>query len=247
MLDIQVIESMREVKVGDEVIPGIPDIVLGTHTPLPRQQVLRVADEMADLGAEQIHKLTQQLMQVGILDTFMQYIKVLSNRPHPVVRDVIVGQMRAMRARYPYVLYVPTKPGKRSDFWDFFNKREALIADIANKTTPVQLLGVVMNAEAEYRGTQDPAMRSFLARGVVAGIENLKNNRTNDVPTVLKLLGGAKVPYKSPAQTNSEERQKVSFGRWYDKSYKHPSRNLHRKKAARYGYGFADRYGYRSY
>ena len=254
MLDIQVNNVVREVKDGDTVVGIIPDISLGSYTPVARLQVLCIADEMAELGAEKTEQLTRQLVQVGILDAFMHYVKELSLNDNPQIRYALIEQMKIMRSRYADILQV-TRPGKRSSFWDFFTKREAVLQDVVRQVTPVQLMGVLMHAHSEYLQARDESTRSFLARGILAGVEDLRSKKLGPMPQVKHLLRASATQKRqefpvmgrrlSSRRINPE---KISFGCWYN-----PSKWVHKvvckssKNSMRYGDGFASRFSPRSY
>ena len=253
MLDIQVNEIVREVKKDGIVVGMVPDISLGSYTPLAKLQVLCIADEMAELGAEKTEQLTKQLTKVGILDAFMQYVKALSFTTDVGKRWVLIEQMKMMRSRYADILNV-AKAGQRSTFWDFFQKREMLMKGVAEQITPIQLMGVLMHAHSEYLQTQDDMTRSFLARGILAGVETLNNQKIGRVPQICYLLRDAarqkrqEFPYQGDASlAQKDDSSKVSFGCWYNP--KKQSRKVVCKgsKAVHYGDDFASRYGHRSY
>ena len=246
MLDIQVHEITHEVKKDDAVVGIIPDISLGSYTPLPKAQILCIADEMADLGAERTERLTEQLLKVGIFDAFMHCVKALSAPINFQQRQAWIEQMKAMRLRYTDILNV-AQPGHRSTFWDFFQKREVLMQNIAGQVTPIQLMGILMHAHSEYLQTQDDMTRSFLARGILAGVETLNNKKLGHLPQVKWLLRVAahkkrqEFPYQDePAY--EEDSAKISFGCWYS-SEKKPPKNYKRRPGVHYGEGFAARYG----
>jgi len=253
MLDIQVNDIAREVKEGDTVVGMIPDISLGSYTPLAKVQVLCIADEMAELGAEKTEQLTKQLVKVGILDAFMQYVKALSCNPSPQARWVLIEQLKIMRVRYADILNV-AKSGQRSTFWDFFQKRELLMRGVAQQITPVQLMGVLMHAHSEYLQTHDDMTRSYLARGILAGVETLNNQKIGFKPQVKYLLRDAaqqKRQEGSFAVPNLPQRDtvsaKVSYGCWYNPKKLNRKVSCKGNKAMHYGDGFKARYGTRSY
>jgi len=241
MLDIEVMNIAHEVKFGPKVISVLPDVRLGHYTPLPRHQLMCVADEMADLGAEKTNQLMQKITHIGILDAFMTYIKILRTEESAATKYAVIEQMKAMRARYGDILHVEPANGMRSSFWDFFYKKEDIMDSVAKETTPVQLLGVLMGVHSEYRRTANPRVRSFMTRGVMAGIEYLKNRNIEDV---LERTAQEKYPqFVESSKQNGKVVHKISFGCWYDsQKSKSPKRNY--RAPRRYGGGIASRFGF---
>ncbi|MBP5344415.1 MAG: hypothetical protein J6Y85_05040 [Alphaproteobacteria bacterium] len=234
MLDIESSDIVREVKDDYGVVVGmIPDIRLGRYTPLPEMQVLCIGDAAANLGAEKIEQLTKQIEHIGILNTFMYYVKTFHATPLSNVetRQALRIQMQKMRAMYPEVLKVSTD-GRRSAELDFFNKAEKLMKTVAKGElrTPIDLMGVLMTVYAQYAQETDEDRKSFLARGILAGVEALRGPTDKEpfVSCLLKIAAQRKAyeirkGYRLKQSSSSGSKSKISFGRWFDPHYKHPS------------------------